>query len=91
LATAAFLHLVVKVVQGYLPDAGEEDLGAVAHLGNSAWQITTFLTRLQSLVNAYNLFVAFSKMAGPHLIINVLVPNARVNDCVALHAAGDLV
>ncbi len=30
-------------------------------------------------------------MAGPHLIIDVLVPNARVNNSVALHAAGDFV
>ena len=30
-------------------------------------------------------------MAGPHLIFDIFVPDARVDDCVTLHAAGDFI
>ena len=30
-------------------------------------------------------------MAGPHLVFDVFIPDARVDDCVTLHAARDFI
>ena len=82
---------VVKVVEGDLPNAGEEDAGAVADLGHAAREVTPLLAGLQRLINRYYLVKALPEMAGPHLVVNVLVPDARVNYGLALHAAAHLV
>ena len=67
--------MLVEVVEGDLPDAGEEDFGAVADLRDSTRQIATFFTRLQRLVYIDDLIVTLSKVTGPHLILDVLVPH----------------
>ena len=46
---------------------------------------------MQRLVYIDDLFVTLSKVTGPHLILDVLVPHPRVDDSFTLHAAGDLV
>ena len=68
--------LLVEVVERNLPDAGEEDLGAVTDLRYPTRQVATFFTRLQRLVYVDDLFKTLSKVTGPHLIFNVLVPHA---------------
>ena len=87
----AVVLVLVEVVEGDLPDAGEKDLGAVADLGYATWQIATFLTSLQGLVDVDDLLETLAEVAGPHLIFDVFVPHARVDYCFALHAARDLV
>ena len=67
--------MLVEVVKGDLPDAGEQDLGAVADLRYSTRQVATFFTRLQRLVYIDDLFETLSKVTGPHLIFDVLVPH----------------
>ena len=67
---------LVEVVERYLPDAGKQDLGAVADLRYSTRQVATFFTGLQRFVNVDDLFETLSKVTGPHLIFNVFVPHA---------------
>ena len=67
--------MLVEVVKGDLPDAGEQDLGAVADLRYSTRQVATFFTRLQRLVYIDDLIETLSKVTGPHLIFDVLVPH----------------
>ena len=83
--------MLVKVVKGDLPDAGEQDLRAVADLRYSTRQVATFFTRLQRLVYIDDLFETLSKVTRPHLIFDVLVPHTWVHDSFTLHTAGDLV
>ena len=83
--------LHVEVVQRHLPDAREQDLGAVAHLGYPIGQVAALFTGLQRFVYVDDLLEAFAEVAGPHLVVYILVPDARVHDCFTLHAAGHLV
>ena len=83
--------MLVEVVKGDLPDAGEQDLGAVADLRYSTRQVATFFTCLQGFVYIDDLIITLAEVAGPHLIFDVFVPHARVHYCFTLHAARDLV
>ena len=86
-----FILLLVEVVERNLPDAGEEDLGAVTDFRYPTRQVATFFARLQRFVYVDYLFKTLSKVTGPHLIFNILVPHAWVHDSFTLHAARDLV
>ena len=68
--------LQIKVVERHLPNAREENLGAVADFGYPVRQVTSFFTCLECLVYIDYLLEALTKVAGPHLVIYVLVPNA---------------
>lgn len=54
-------------------------------------QVTAFFTRLQRLVYADDLLETFAEVTGPHLVVDVLVPHARVYHCASLHAARHLI
>ena len=82
---------LVEVVEGDLPDAGEKNFGAVADFGDATGQVAPLLTRLQRLVYVQDLLVALPEVARPHLIFYVLIPDPRIDDCVALHATGNLI
>lgn len=45
-------------------------------LGYSTRQVATLFTRLQRLVYVDDLFKTLSEVTGPHLVFNVLVPDA---------------
>ena len=63
----------------------------MADFGYATRQVAPLVRRLECLVDSYNLFEALAKVAGPHLVLDVFVPDSGVDDSVALHAAGDFV
>lgn len=63
----------------------------MADFGNAARQVASLVRRLQRFVDGDYLIEALAEVAGPHLILNVFVPDSGVDDRVALHAAGDFI
>lgn len=70
--------LLLTVLKGHLPNRGEQYPIVVGHLRDSNRQVAPFFTGLQGSVDLRYLLECLSEVARPHLVVEVAIPDARV-------------
>lgn len=76
----SFCVLVLLCVKGNLPNTSKVRFAVSDHFRNSSCKVAAFLTLLKAFVYVNYLVKSLTKVAAPHLVLNVFIPDSTIDN-----------